>query len=265
VNALLGLDARREAAVGVVSLGAGEPGPVATDIAPLVLATEPLSPAEIEYPLIWQTHAATSLHDCADVHTWRKRAGAHASTPPTTPVLSALPLETSIERRGSARRFSDAPLSLEALQRVLSAAQGSLRSDHALAGALLRPVLIANRVEGLERGVYGLDAHGGFSLLRPGDFAAEAAHLALDQPAAASAAANLYFVASMKDVASAMAERGYRAVQLEAGIRTGQVYLASSALGLRATGLTFYDSEVTEFLRLNAAEALVVMLVVFGP
>jgi hypothetical protein len=125
-------------------------------------------------------------------------------------------------------------------------------------------MLILNHVEEVESGAYALDATGAPTLLRPGNFASEAAHLALDQPVAAGAAVNLYFVASSSNVA-AMGEHGYRAVQLEAGVRTGQAYLAATALGLKATGLTFYDDEVSKFFGLDPDDTLVLMLVVFGP
>ncbi len=269
VNALLGLDARREAAVAVVSFGAGQPAtstPDTRSITPLALSTEPLSRAEIEYPLIWQTHATSSLPDCEAVREWRHRAA--ADMPPRIKSLraqgGALTLEESIEQRGSARRFSQAPLNREAFEAVLTAAQGSLHSDHALASSLCRPLLIVNHVEGIEAGTYSIDAHGELSVLRRSDFSSEAAHLALDQPAAGSAAANLYFVANLADATSALGERGYRALQLEAGIRSGQVYLASTALGLKATGLTFYDDEVLGLFELNPTENAVLMLVVFG-
>jgi nitroreductase len=125
-------------------------------------------------------------------------------------------------------------------------------------------MLIANRVEGVPSGSYAVDVDCGLSLLRSSDFAVEAGHLALDQQTAADAAINLYFVASQADVSAAMGERGYRAVQLEAGVRTGQAYLAATALGLKATGLTFYDDEVASFFGLDPAETLVLMLVAFG-
>ena len=267
VNALLGLDARREAAVAVVSLGAGQAAPGAPEVAPLTLATEPLSRAEIEYPLIWQTHAATGLRDCDDVTAWRQQALARPTPPPPlhTPESGVLGLEASIENRGSARRFSPDAFGLDALEAVLSVAKGSRHSDHAIARELIRPLLIANRVEGVESGAYSVGASGELSPMKTGDFSAVATHLALDQAAGGSAAVNLYFVASMAKVVTALGERGYRAVQMEAGIRTGQVYLAATALGLKATGLTFYDDEAAGFFDLDAGDTLVMMLVAFGP
>jgi len=45
-----------------------------------------------------------------------------------------------------------------------------------------------------------------------------------------------------------LGDRGYRAVQLEAGLRAGRIYLAAYAHCLGATGLTFYDEDVSTFL-----------------
>ena len=42
--------------------------------------------------------------------------------------------------------------------------------------------------------------------------------------------------------------RGYRAVQLDAGMRAGPASLGAYACGLGATGLTFYGDEVRRFL-----------------
>jgi len=268
VNALLGVDGRREAAVAVVAVVALGTGPAsageAAAVTPLALATEPLSRAEIEFPLIWQTHAATSLDSCDDVRSWRERARAEERDPGPRPFPDALALEPSIERRGSTRRFAAEAPALEQVLGIIGAAKGSRRSDHARASALVRPLLIVNRVEGLAPGVYSTGTAGEPVLQKPGDFAMEAAHLALDQPAAASAAVNVYFAADLDEVTGALGGRGYRAAQLEAGIRTGQVYLAATALGLRATGLTFYDDEVARFLGIDPAGTAVLMLAAFG-
>ena len=39
-------------------------------------------------------------------------------------------------------------------------------------------------------------------------------------------------------------DRGYREAQLAAGMVEGRLHLAAYALGVTATGMTFYDSEV---------------------
>jgi len=58
--------------------------------------------------------------------------------------------------------------------------------------------------------------------------------------------------------------RGYRAVQLEAGILGGKVYLLSYALGLGATGLTFYDDDVVRFFSPHASGKSVMFLMAVG-
>jgi len=51
----------------------------------------------------------------------------------------------------------------------------------------------------------------------------------------------------LKHVLDILGNRGYRAVQMEAGITAGKIYLLSYSSGLGASGSTFYDNEVTEF------------------
>ncbi len=55
-------------------------------------------------------------------------------------------------------------------------------------------------------------------------------------------------MADLEKVTRRHGERGYRAVQLEGGIRTGRLYVAAVARGLGATGTTFYDEDVARFL-----------------
>ena len=48
-------------------------------------------------------------------------------------------------------------------------------------------------------------------------------------------------------VVASLGDRGYRAALVEAGVAEGRLHLAAAALGLGATGLTFYDDEVSRF------------------
>ncbi len=57
----------------------------------------------------------------------------------------------------------------------------------------------------------------------------------------------MFFLADLRRVLDHFGNRGYRAVQLEAGILGGKIYLAAYAQHLGATGLTFYDDDVVEF------------------
>ena len=58
--------------------------------------------------------------------------------------------------------------------------------------------------------------------------------------------------------------RGYRAAQLEAAIMGGKFYLAAYAQRLGATGLTFFDDDVTEFFSPHAAGKSVMFLIGVG-
>ena len=58
--------------------------------------------------------------------------------------------------------------------------------------------------------------------------------------------------------------RGYRAVQLEAGLIGGKMYLGAYSLGLGASGLTFYDDDVTAFFSPHAAGKSAIFVVALG-
>ncbi|HMH05685.1 MAG TPA: SagB/ThcOx family dehydrogenase, partial [Terriglobales bacterium] len=73
VNDLLDVDPQREVAFSLVPLGhasALPPQPPA-ELSPLGLETVPLSRREIDYPLMREMHAASSLHSPAEVAAWR--------------------------------------------------------------------------------------------------------------------------------------------------------------------------------------------------
>ena len=125
--------------------------------------------------------------------------------------------------------------------------------------------MLANAVEGLEPGAYRYVPGGeGLELLKPGDFRDIAGHLALDQELGADAAVNVYFLAHLPSLLGTLGNRGYRAAQLDASVMGGKMYLAAYALGLSATGLTFYDDEVTRFFGPRAADRSPMFLVALG-
>ena len=108
--------------------------------------------------------------------------------------------------------------------------------------------MVANGVDGLGPGAYGVSPPCGFELLRRGEFRAEARFLVLEQPLGALAAAVVFVLADLDRVFRERGDRGYRAVHLDAGIRTGRIYLGAFARGLAATASTFYDDDVSRFL-----------------
>ena len=76
--------------------------------------------------------------------------------------------------------------------------------------------------------------------LKEGDSRSEAGDLGLEQELPADARVAIFFLADLEAIFERFGNRGYRAVQLEAGITGGKLYLGSYALQLGASGLTFY-------------------------
>ncbi len=101
-------------------------------------------------------------------------------------------------------------------------------------------------------------------LLKPGDFRDKAGYLGLEQQLPADAAVDLFFLADLKRIMERYGNRGYRAVQLEAGILGGRLYLAAYAQKLGCSGLTFYDDDVVSFFSPHARGKNAVFLVALG-
>ena len=278
VNRLLDVDPEKEASLMLVPIGRGGPAHAAAPprLAPLGLSTEPLSHHEVAYPDIPAVHAASCLNTGAEAAAWRGAMdeGTEASPDRLVPLqpaaddaVPAEPLEAVIRRRGSSRRFTGKNISFTALSTILDRTDRAIAADfRAPSGASLCDLyLIVNAVDGLPAGTYAYrPAHGGLEPLREGTFREEATALALGQDLAGQASVNLYFLADLQRVTARFGDRGYRAAELEGGIRGGRVYLAAYALGLGATGLTFLDDDVTAFFSPHAAGKSVMFLAAVG-
>ena len=127
VNRLLDVDSHREVAFSLVALGHDSRLPTGmaprnlADIGPLGLETIPLSGHEIDYPLMREMHAASSLHSPEEVEKWRSSSQV-AESPSTNPGINVQPqsdeemprdpIEQVILRRGSSRQFARTPITL---------------------------------------------------------------------------------------------------------------------------------------------------------
>jgi SagB-type dehydrogenase family enzyme len=279
VERLLGLDPEREGVIALVPLGrCGRSAPPAPPLPELRLETEPLSRSEVDYPAIRALQAASSLEDGSEAASWRGPTPAreepaatgpvHPLRPTSDPDLSREPLDAVIRRRGSTRAFDrNRPLSFEELSTVLDRATRGVPGDFLdpPGSTLLDLYLIAHAVEGLAPGAYSYRRRErSLELLRPGSFRPEAGRLGLSQDLPADAAVNVYSLASLPPLLARFGNRGYRAAQLEGGITGGWMYLAAYAQGFGASGLTFFDDEVTEFFSPHAAGKSVLFLVALG-
>jgi Nitroreductase family len=191
----------------------------------------------IEYPEAHALHVASRLESAEEVDRFRGDGGwANARL--------GIPDEV-FRRRGSIRDFSPEPISREELAAILAGAMSPIPLDVPPWNELR---LIANAVDGLEPGVYRFAPPDGFRLLRAGNLRRQAGYLVLEQFLGALAAAVMFAMADLDAVLERHGNRGYRAAQLEAGIRVGRIYLGAFERGLGATASTFYDDDVTAFL-----------------
>lgn len=279
VNQLLDVDPEREVAFSLVPLGhvAALPQQLPSKLSALQLETVPLSRSETVYPAMREIHAASSLHSAAEVEFWRGNTPLPKLPPPTGPIVQLHPysdaemprdpIEQVILRRGSARKFAQVPIALPQLATMLDRATRGIPADFLdPQGTLLNHLyLIVNAVEGLDPGAYVFHRdRQRLECLKAGNFRAEAGHLGLDQQLPADAAADIFFLSDLQIILGRFGNRGYRAVQLEAGILSGKLYLAAYAQGLSATGLTFYDDDVIRFFSPHAHGKSVTMLVATG-
>ena len=130
---------------------------------------------------------------------------------------------------------------------------------------LLDFYLIVHAVEGLAPGTYYFRrSERSLEQLREGDFRQAAGWLGLGQELPADAAVNVYSLAQLPPVLARFGNRGYRAAQLEGGITGGRMYLSAYAQRFGASGLTFFDDDVTEFFSPHAAGKSVMFLVALG-
>ena len=83
------------------------------------------------------------------------------------------------------------------------------------------------------------------------------AELCLNQPLGGDSAYTVFHNARLDPIMDALGSRGYRVAQLEAGIVCGRLALAAFALGLGASGLTFFDDLVSKYFGTSATPMLV--------
>src|SRR5580700_8142836 len=118
VNRLLDVDAQREVAFSLVAIGHSDIAAPQTceKIPSLGFETVPLSQREVDYPLMREMHAASSLETGEEVRAWRGQTPATEFPPPAGALLplrafsdaemARSPVEQVIQRRGSTRKFA---------------------------------------------------------------------------------------------------------------------------------------------------------------
>jgi SagB-type dehydrogenase family enzyme len=250
---------------------------VRADIPKLNLPTAVLSQNEIDYPDLGTMHEASSLESTEEVARWRGATPANRLAPSGGPLIPLRPLdederprdliEQVILRRGSSRKFARDPISFAIFSTILECATQGIPADFLdPPGSQINDLyIIVNSVEGLAAGSYVFHrAKSALERLKEGDFRSTAQYLGLQQALPGDASAAVFFLADLNPVLARYGNRGYRAVQLEAGIIGGKIYLGAYALRIGATGLTFFDDDVTNFFSPHAAGKSAIFLVAIG-
>lgn len=280
VNSLLDLDRHREVSWCLVPIGrtAASCLPSPRDVLSLGLETVASSMHEVEYPAMLAMHDSSSLESEQDVVKWSEKHTVPASYVPASEVVWLRPLteqeeptdtiEQVVLRRGSSRKFDPAKsITLAELSTILDSSTRGIPADFLEPrGTQLNDVyLIVHAVEGLRPGAYFFHRErNALELLKAGDFRAEAGYLGLEQQLPADACADIFFLANLEEILERHGNRGYRAVQLEAGLIGGKMYLAAYALRLGATGLTFFDDDVIQFFSPHAKSKSAIFLLAIG-
>ena len=284
VSSLLSLDPTREGALALVALGkiSSQPNQLSAIVRPQAFETEPLSKKEIDYPAIRAMHEASFLESVVEVEDWRRPASSSPAAEnsnsisqgrliPLRPLsddeIPRETLEEVIQRRGSTRKFARESISFNQLSTLLERANRGIQTDvlSPKDAPLNELYLIVNAVEDLSPGTYVFHRDKlALELLKEGNFRREAGYLGLEQEIPADCSVNVFFMANLQKVFERFGNRGYRAAQLEASIMGGKLYLAAYAQRLGASGLTFFDDDVTEFFSPHARTKSVMFLIAIG-
>jgi SagB-type dehydrogenase family enzyme len=274
LNHLVGIDGTAECPVAVVAVGEpADEGPATAEpsaLDELRLEVEAPSPHPLEFPLVTDAQQATNLDAPEALADWRQactsqqgRCGGPAApdtidVPPDGELPE--PMEALILRRGSTRLMARTTVPPVVLTWVLSAATRPVPADAIAAGhTLLTHELAVHGVEGHAPGLYEWVA-GRAECRRAGlenEVRDVATYLCVGQPLGGDSAFTVFESADLDAVLDTLGPRGYRAAHLEAGIVNGRLLLAAHALGLGATGLTFFDDAVDAAFATRASCLLV--------
>ena len=270
VNDMLCLDEGKEASVVLVPIGIGcsqEPPKKIEYPSRFVPDIVPLSKNKgIEYPQIWEIHNASSLNSSEEVRKWihsvpliefpEPMKADFIESKQIDPIsMNSQSLSDVILLRGSTRKFSRQPIAFEKLSNILYSLTKHIDSDFADKKSMIDIYFIANEVSNLQSGAYFFNRRdNSINLLNSNVNRNTSGYLCLEQPLFSDASAVFYMMANLKLILETLGNRGYRLCQFESGIIAGRIYLSAYSQGIGASGSTFYDDAVTQFLSPHARD-----------
>jgi SagB-type dehydrogenase family enzyme len=199
----------------------------------------------IAFPLVTEAQRSSDLATPHEVRAWRAAPAGRTGLVVRDAPVPTVSLERAILRRGSTRRFTHRSVDESIVSWAVPNSTRALPADFITPGSTLaRHLVVVHDVENVRPGAY----HAVSDVMesqRTGDLRAIARELSIDQALASDAALVAYHCGSVAEATAARGERGYRALALEVGTASGRLQLAASALGLGASGLVFYENELS--------------------
>ncbi|HEX6299448.1 MAG TPA: SagB/ThcOx family dehydrogenase [Acidimicrobiia bacterium] len=261
VNELVGVDGDDEMPLAIVDIGPnrGVEESSSPELEPLSIDASPVAPRPIRLPLLQEAQAGSELGD-GDVESWLRAGSGFGQSAPSeveSPFESGDPIEEIILRRGSTRRMVHRTVTRDRLDWPIAAASRAVGTDVVPHGTLLDHFVNVHAVEGLDPGAYHV-GETGLNLIRYVDHVREqSADLCLGQPLGGDSCYTVFHCADLDSILESFGSRGYRVAQFESGVVSGRLALCAFALGLGATGLTFFDDLVSHYFATSAEPMLV--------
>ena len=199
----------------------------------------------------------------------------YASAPrvalPEPDLTAGLATEDAIVQRASSRDYTGAPLTLDALSRVLFLTGGTTRPSrrsYPSSGALypIEVYPVVHSVEGLDPGVYhyGVREHD-LRLVRPGDLREQVVRQGLLQDFLGAANVVLILTVIFQRMRFKYQDRTYRYGLIEAGHLGQNAYLAATSVGLGACAVgAFLDDPINRMLGVDGRNEAAVYMLAFG-
>jgi len=251
---------------------------------------------EINYPEIWELNQVSKLTSKQEIEGWISNAHRHhqqlsaasyrfqdRGTDSDNIIITPNELEEDIKNsrslketilwRGSSRRFARSNISLTTLKTILyNSSRGEPMDIFTDGNSLLGIYFIANGVDDLTPGAYFYNRNGSVtssntSIEKIKEIASSrniSGYLCLGQSLFRDASVVFFLLTDLQAVLRSLGNRGYRASQFEAGIIAGKIYLAAYALGIGASGSTFFDDAVTEAFSPHASNKSTMIAVGVG-
>ncbi len=196
---------------------------------------------------------------------------------PATGQFGAMSLRQAIETRRSRRQYADTPLTLEELSYLLWCTQGvrEVTAGKATfrtvpsAGARhpFETMLLVNRVEGLDPGLYWFVASGHRLVRLDAEprIADRIVQAAYNQEFIAKSAVTFIWIADVVRTTWRYGERGYRYMHLDAGHVCQNLYLVAESIGAGCCAIgAFTDEAMNELLGLDGVDQFVIYMGVVG-